>query len=340
MEVKKTNLTKSELLNILKGMNSVDLDVVTHDTLHFKCNHCHGCLPFGSNRIQEICNTLNKDIGSVLKDLMKGFIGSHYHQGNICKGFMEVDEMKTPEHLLLVFPESDLKYLTDFPFSDRIYKPILSVVGASNEMAIFALYQRQDVEYLKFKDFISCNLYSSEGAESLLAEEEAVFDDDSFNSNRACYVKMTGGGRRLASEKNYICQWCPESVTRRGMKGVFNEYKCYKKHFVVFHHEKEGIPMDDFYQNVVRADPKWLCPKCENLYSMVNAARHYGIVHPQHDGQNRETSSSSEEEHSNARESSSENRPPELTHKETKEAMPSTSKDKRSLEEIESNVVE
>ena len=328
MEVKKINLPKSDLLNILKQMNGEDLDVVSHDTLHFKCNLCHRCLPLGSNGIQEICNKLNKDIGSVLKDLIKDFIGSHYHQGNICKGFMEVDEMKTPEHLLLVFPESELKYLTDFSFSDRIYKPILSVVGASNEMAIFALYQRQDVESLEFKEFISCNLNSSVDAENLMNEEEEVFDDDSFNSNRVCCERMTGGGRRLASERNYTCHWCPESVTRRGIKGVFNEYKCYKKHFVVFHHEKEGIPMDDFYQNVVRADPKWLCPKCENLYSMVNAARHYGIAHPEDDGQNKETSSSSEEEHSNARESSSDNRLPRLTHKKTKEAMPSTSKDK------------
>ena len=142
MEVKKTNLPKSGLINILKEMNSEDLDVVSHDTLHFKCNHCHGCLPFGSNGIMEICNKLNKDIGSVLKDLIKSFIEIHYHQGNICKGSMEVDETKTPAHLLLVFQESDLKYLTDFSFSDSIYKPILLVVEASNEMAIFSLYQR------------------------------------------------------------------------------------------------------------------------------------------------------------------------------------------------------
>ena len=316
------------------------MDVVTHGTLHIKCSHCHHRLPLGSNGIQEIYNTLNKNIGSVLKDLMKGIIKSHYHQGNICKGFMEVDETKIPEHLLLVFPESDLKYLTDISFCDRIYKPILSVVGASNEMAIFALYQRQDVESLEFKEFISCNLNSSVDAENLMNEEEEVFDDDSFNSNRVCCERMTGGGRRLASERNYTCHWCPESVTRRGIKGVFNEYKCYKKHFVVFHHKKEGIPMDNFYQNVVRTDPKWLCPKCENLYSMVNAARHYAIIHPEEDGQNKETSSSSEEEHSNNGESLSEKRPPRLTHKETKESMPSTSKDKRSLEEIGSNVVE
>ena len=116
MEVKKTNLPKSGLLNILKEMNSEDLDVVTHDTLHFKFNHCHQYLPFGSNGTQEICNKLNKNIGSVFKDLIKSFIGSHYHQGNICKGSMEVDETKKPAHLLLVFPESDLKYLTDFIF--------------------------------------------------------------------------------------------------------------------------------------------------------------------------------------------------------------------------------
>ena len=120
MEVKKTNLPQIGLINILKEMNSEDLDVVSHDTLHFKCNHCHGCLPFGSNGIMEICNKLNKDIGSVLKDLIKSFIEIHYHQGNICKGSMEVDETKTPAHLLLVFQESDLKYLTDFSFSDRI----------------------------------------------------------------------------------------------------------------------------------------------------------------------------------------------------------------------------
>ena len=59
---------------------------------------------------------------------------------------------KTPAHLLLVFSESGLKYLTDFSFSDSIYKPILSVVEASNEMAIFSLYQRQDVESLEFKE--------------------------------------------------------------------------------------------------------------------------------------------------------------------------------------------
>ena len=116
MEIKKTNLPRRKLFNILKEMNSKDMDVVTHGTLHIKCSHCHHRLPLGSNGIQEIYNTLNKNIGSVLKDLMKGIIKSHYHQGNICKGFMEVDEMKTPEHLLLVFPESDLKYLTDFIF--------------------------------------------------------------------------------------------------------------------------------------------------------------------------------------------------------------------------------
>ena len=94
MEVKKINLPKSDLLNILKQMNREDLDVVSHDTLHFKCNLCHRCLPLGSNGIQEICNKLNKDIGSVFKGLIKSFIGSHYHQGNICKGSMEVDETK------------------------------------------------------------------------------------------------------------------------------------------------------------------------------------------------------------------------------------------------------
>ena len=85
--------------------------------------------------------------------------------------------------------------------------------------------------------------------------------------------------------------------------------------------------MNDFYQNVVRADPKWLCPKCKNLYSMVNAARHYAIVHPDEDGQNKETSSSSEEEHSNATESSSEDTTPRLSHTEAKETNPSTSTD-------------
>ena len=64
---------------------------------------------------------------------------------------------------------------------------------------------------------------------------------------------------------------------------------------------------------------------------MVNAARHYAIIHPGEDGQNKETSSLSEEEHSNATESSSEDKTPRRSQTEAKETNPITSTDNRNL---------
>ena len=277
MEIKKASVPMSHFLNNLNKLKCQYIDELPSSEFYFKCGHCPLQLPYRSNGIQSIDHPLKKDLGSMLNEQMNGFIKSHFDQGIICKGLMEIDSDKIPENLLLVFPESDLSYLTEVTICEKIFKPMLAVVEDTYEIGTFALYQREDIRSIDFKKIIICNFDSFLNVDNFQAEEDIVFDDESYNLNRSNYDRMTGGGRKLNSENNYICQWCPESITERGLKGHFKEYRSYKDHFVVFHHKKEGIPMDVFNRNVVKSDPKWLCKKCNNLYSLVNAVRHNAI---------------------------------------------------------------
>ena len=151
MEIKKASLPMSHFLNNLNKLKCQHIDELPSSEFYFKCGHCPLQLPYRSNGIQTIDHPLNKDLGSMLNEQMNGFIKSHFDQGIICKGLMEIDSDKIPENLLLVFPESDLSYLTEVTICEKIFKPMLAVVEDTYEIGTFALYQREDIRSIDFK---------------------------------------------------------------------------------------------------------------------------------------------------------------------------------------------
>ena len=151
----------SQFLNNLNELKCQYKDELPSYEFYFKCGKCPLHIPYRSNGIQRINHPLNKDLGSMLKEQINWFIKSHFHQGNICKGSMEIDSDNIPENFLLVFPESDLSYLTEVAICGQIFKPMMAVVEDTYEIGTFALYQREDIRSIDFKKSLFATLIVS-----------------------------------------------------------------------------------------------------------------------------------------------------------------------------------
>ena len=250
----------------MKQETSIDLPT---DMIYYNCDHCSLRLPFRSDGFCEIDSVLNKEIQYSVDGLIENFLKSHCYNGILCPGVLKIDSTELPQNFVILLRESDKAYLVDLNICDNVYKPKIIVVTEANiNNAIFALYQKDTDDSHAYVDFIisKFDIYQNDDVKEINNDSEIEE-----------HGQMFGGGRRLKSIKKYICKWCPESVTRRGIKGVFCEYSSYKRHFMKFHHKIESIPIDEFENEVVRDDPKWICPKCTNFYTPKNADRHLQV---------------------------------------------------------------
>ena len=114
----------------------------------------------------------------------------------------------------------------------------------------------------------------------LIMSEKVPYDDDSANMYQHSLPRISGGGRKLNSNFNYECLWCPKDVIRLGKKGRFREIKSYKRHFMEYHHGVNGVSMTDFVERVQRNEPTWFCEVCNRHYSLDNEIRHRAICKP------------------------------------------------------------
>ena len=269
MEIQKTSLTYEQFAMRIRNMkNEASINLPT-DMIYYNCDHCSLRLPFRSDGFCEIASVLNKEIQYFLDGIMENFLKSHYYNGTLCQGVLKIDSTELPQNFVILLPDSDKGYLVDLNICDNVYKPKLIVVTEENiENAICALYQKDGDASHAYVDFIVSNFNISHNT----VENEIILDQEQEEQER-----MVGGGRRLKSERKYICMWCPESVIRRGVKGIFSEIRNYRRHFMNFHHKKESIPTSEFENNVTRNDSKWICPKCTNLFNPRHAVRHIEV---------------------------------------------------------------
>ena len=260
----------------MKQETSIDLPT---DMIYYNCDHCSLRLPFRSDGFCEIDSVLNKEIQYSVDGLIENFLKSHCYNGILCPGVLKIDSTELPQNFVILLRESDKAYLVDLNICDNVYKPKLIVVTEANiNNAIFALYQKDTDDSHAYVDFIISNLSENiiKGDEQNI-DNESVFDDETFNEHQQQIRRVVGGGRSLKAGKNYICSWCPVSVTDRGQTGVFKEYRSYKDHFMKFHHIRESVPLSDFENNVSRKDPKWCCPKCKNFFNPGSSVRHEAV---------------------------------------------------------------
>ena len=279
MEIQKTSLTYEQFAMRIRNMkNEASINLPT-DMIYYNCDHCSLRLPFRSDGFCEIASVLNKEIQYFLDGLMENFLKSHYYNGTLCQGVLKIDSTELPQNFVILLPGSDKGYLVDLNICDIVYKPKLIVVTEENiKNAICALYQKDGDASHAYVDFIVSNLKEYLKNETKPNNNAiCVFDDASFNQHQQHIERVVGGGRSLKSEKNYVCSWCPESVTKRGQKGIFKERRSYKDHFIKFHHLQEGVQISEFERNVKSEDPKWCCPKCNNLYIPRSSVGHEAV---------------------------------------------------------------
>ena len=110
--------------------------------------------------------------------------------------------------------------------------------------------------------------------------EQVPYDDDSANMYQHNLPRISGGGRKLNSDVNYECLWCPKDVIRLGKKGRFREIKSYRRHFMEYHQGVNGVSMTEFVERVQRNEPTWFCEVCNHHYSLDNEIRHRAICKP------------------------------------------------------------
>ena len=255
------------------------------DVVYFKCEDCSFKHPLNSNGILEMKNCLEHPIATAINQILNYPVKTHSKEETKCSGKLQLNAEGTPENVIVSFPASDKAYIKDFYICKEKYKAILTVVQESSvDKAICVLYQKETLDSITYFDFFVCNftnyLNVDKHDEAAFMEEEVIQDDESVSLYQHELQRLIGGGRSISSKYHYECRWCPTEILKFGHKGKFRELRSYRQHFQTFHHQREGVPMTEFDENVKRADPKWACRVCGNLYSLGNSLRHKAACWP------------------------------------------------------------
>merc|ERR1712208_163384 len=190
----------------------------------------------------------------------------------------------TPANICVTLPASEPKYLNKLQLGDMYYKVKLLIVNSESEV-VFALYQNELDEKTIYSDFIKCNFNTMLNTELIeieeFVEEDLIYDDESVSTFQQMLPRVTGGGRTLRADYNYVCLWCPKEDIKKGKRGCFRELKNYRDHFKKYHHggTEDGIPMSEFIKKLNRCEPTWFCKNCRQHYSVGNKVRHKAICH-------------------------------------------------------------
>ena len=220
-----------------------------------------------------------------------------------------------PENLVVLLDESNMKDVAPVEIEDTVYEPILTIVSSSG-VAVLVLYRKshsQDDTYFNFLQHNFENHFNKADEEDTETEtkqveaekpEDLVSDDESVARYQDMLPRLTGGGRKLLQDFNYVCQWCSPEIIQQKNRARFREIKNYRQHFRNAHSD---IPFSEFLQRVEINDAKWFCNICRRKISLTNQLRHQSICRPQVNDSN-SSSSSDNEDISNAQSKTSSSR--------------------------------
>ena len=256
------------------------------DVILLQCENCQTNLPLNKGGLLTVGEQLQQDIDKVIEEMQKSLIDVHIKQSEECaRSMVKINPVVgTPQNLCLFFPESDMKYIKDFQLAGDCFNANIQVSPTSSDCsAIFVLYQNENNTERTYSEFISCNFDTFLNTElpepDECTEDDLIHDDESAMCFQQMLPRMTGGGKRIGSDFNYICIWCSKKDVERGTKGRFKELKNYRDHFKKYHHGEDGngVPMSEFLKKVNRCEPTWFCIICKQHLSLGNQVRHEAI---------------------------------------------------------------
>ena len=275
--------TTSFLWNVLELKSKMQEPLPT-DVIVFRCGTCKTNIPFNSCGSIMLDKPLQEEFNNILDDMLERVKEKHAKQYECCLEDMAIHPiLGHPANICLSLPASDPSYLNNLVLGGIHYKVKIKIVDSESRV-IFALYQNENNDNAMYPEFIKCNFNSILNTELKetedFLEEELIYDDESVNTFQQMLPRVTGGGRTLQADYNYICLWCPKEDIKKGKKGYFKELKNYRDHFKKFHHgenEEDKIPMSEFIKKLSRCEPTWFCKNCRQHYSLGNQIRHKAI---------------------------------------------------------------
>ena len=286
MECLKANVSSETFLSNFQELKSKMRNPLPTDVILLQCGNCQTNLPLNKGGMLTVGEPLQQDMTKVIEEMQKSLIEVHVKQSEQC-AFSKVNinpVVGTPQNLCFFFPESDMKYLKDFQLAGDCFNVNVQVSPTSSDRsAIFVLYQNENHTEKTYSEFISCNFDTFLNTElpepDECTEGELVHDDESAMCFQQNLPRMTGGGRRIGSDFNYVCLWCSKEDLERGTKGRYKELKNYRDHFKKHHHGEDGngVPMSEFVKKLNRCEPTWFCKICKQHLSLGNQVRHKAV---------------------------------------------------------------
>ena len=283
MDTFETTLSSTAFLLNLLELKSKLKEPLPTDVIVFRCGKCHTNFPLNSCGSIIIENTLQEGINNNIDGILKSVKENHVKQTECDFTDIEIHPLLgIPENICITIPPSDPEYLSDLFLGGVCFKVCILIVNPDSK-AIFALYQNERHREGNYSKFIKCNFNTmlnhdfDETAE--FSKEDWIYDDESATTYQQMLPRLTGGGRTLREEFNYVCLWCPKDDIKKGKKGRFKELKNYRDHFKKYHHgdNGDGIPMNEFIKKINRCEPTWFCRNCKQHYSLGNRVRHKAI---------------------------------------------------------------
>ena len=285
METIETALSSTSfLLNVLE-LKSKMKEALPTDAIVLRCRSCQTNIPFNSCGSIILDKALKEEFNNVLNEMLQCVKENHTKQTECTLADIQIHPiLGTPDNICVTLPASDSNYLDNVNLGNMCYKVKLLIVNSESKV-VFALYQNEIDEKTIYSEFIKCNFNTILNTElneiEEFVEEDLIYDDESVSTFQQMLPRVTGGGRSLRADYNYVCLWCPKEDIKKGKRGCFRELKNYRDHFKKYHHgeSEDGIPMSEFIKKLNRCEPTWFCKNCRQHYSVGNKVRHKAICH-------------------------------------------------------------
>lgn len=285
METIKTEMSSTSfLLNVLE-LKSRMKEALPTDVIVLKCGSCQTNIPVNNCGSIILEKALQEEFNNILNEMLDCVKENHTKQTECTMADIQIHPiLGTPTNICVTLPASDPKYLNKLQLGEMYYKVKLLIVNSESEV-VFALYQNEIDEKTIYSEFIKCNFNTMLNTElneiEEFVEEDFIYDDESVSTFQQMLPRVTGGGRALRADYNYVCLWCPKEDIKKGKRGCFRELKNYRDHFKKYHHGggEDGIPMSEFIKKLNRCEPTWFCKNCRQHYSVGNKVRHKAICH-------------------------------------------------------------
>ena len=302
METIETSLSSTSfLLNVLE-LKSRMKEALPTDVIVLRCASCQTNIPFNSCGSIILDNALEVEFNNILNEMLECVKENHTKQTECTLADIQIHPiLGTPANICVTLPASDRKYLNKLQLGEMYYKVKLLIVNSESEV-VFALYQNEMDEKTIYSEFIKCNFNTMLNTEldetEEFLEEDLIYDDESVSTFQQMLPRVTGGGRTLRADYNYVCLWCPKEDIKKGKRGCFKELKNYRDHFKKYHHggAEDGIPMSEFIKKLNRCEPTWFCKNCRQHYSVGNKVRHKAICHLESSDSDTDSESNIEEQ--------------------------------------------